>query len=104
MGRIYFRQYYTPLVEEYLRTVVRKRKLNFIPIKWRKFTTNWIEHLSDEDRNFIKFVFHADHYNSYVGVLSYCPQEQFLLKYRRLYDLERQFAIDAGLLTTGGRV
>lgn len=104
MGRIYFRQYYTPLVEEYLRTVVRKRKLNSIPIKWRKFTTNWIERLSDEDRKFIKFVFRADHYNSYVGVLSYSPQEQFLLKYRYLYDLERQFAIDAGLLTTGGCV
>lgn len=104
MGRIYFRQYYTPLVEQYLKTIVRNSKLKTIPVKWRRFTSNWIEQLSEKDKDFVRFVFRADHYNSYVGVLSYCPEEQFLLKYRKLFDLERQFAIDAGLLSTGGRI
>ncbi len=97
MGRIYFRQYYTPVVERYLRAVVCKCSSNFIPISWYEFTANWIKKLADYDREFIEFVFHHDHYNSYVGVSCY-SKEQFSLNFRRLYNLERQYAIDAGLL------
>lgn len=97
MGRIYFRQYYTPLVEEYLRAVVRKRKPNFVPISWYEFTVNWIKALPDCDREFIEFVFHPDYYNSYVGVSCY-SKERFSLNFRRLHNLERRYAIDGGLL------
>lgn len=96
MARLYFRQFYTTTVEHYLRAVVRKYK-NSIPQEWHKFTTYWIERLSDEDKEFIQFVFHADYYNSYAGVSCY-PGNDFLLKHRRLYDLERQYAVDAGFL------
>lgn len=97
MERIYFRQYYTPVVEQYLRAVVRKWKPNSIPSSWYKFTVSWLDFLSKEDKEFIQFVFHPDYYNSYVGVSCY-PYEQFLLNFRRLYNLERRYAIDAGLL------
>lgn len=96
MGRLYFRQFYTYTVEHYLRAVIRKRGKD-IPNEWYKFTTYWIERLSDEDREFIEFVFHPNHFNSYVGV-SCCPNNDFLLNYRRLYELERQYAIDAGFI------
>lgn len=97
MSRIYFRQYYTPLVEEYLRAVVRKWSPKAIPSSWYAFTKTWIEMLPEDDRAFIQFVFHTNYYNSYVGVSCY-PEGQFLLNYRRLYNLERRYAIDGGLL------
>ena len=97
MGRIYFRQYYTPVVERYLRAVVCNWKSNFVPISWYEFTANWIKALPDCDREFIEFVFHPDYYNSYVGVSCY-SKERFSLNFRRLYNLERRYAIDAGLL------
>ena len=96
MAKIYFRQYYTTLVEQYLRAVVRKYH-KAIPSEWHKFTTYWIERLSDKDREFIEFVFRSDHYNSYVGVSCY-PSDDFIINYQWLYELERQYAIDAGFI------
>lgn len=96
MSRIYFRQFYTYTVEYYLRAVIRKCSKD-IPKEWYKFTTHWIIRLSDEDREFIEFVFHPNYFNSYVGVSCY-PNNDFLLNYKKLYELERQYAIDAGLI------
>lgn len=96
MGRIYFRQFYTFTVEHYLRAVIRKHG-NEIPQEWNKFTTYWINRLSDEDREFVEFVFHPNYFNSYVGVSCY-PNDDFLINYRKLYELERQYAIDAGFI------
>ena len=97
MARLYFRQYYTSIVEQYIRAVVRKYRKGAIPHEWYKFTTYWIDKLSDEDKKFIRFVFHKNHYNSYVGVSCY-PENDFLMNHRRLYDLERQFAVAAGFI------
>ena len=98
MARIYFRQYYTTVVEKFLSTVVRcKFRNNHIPEEWHKFTTAWIDMLSESDKGFIYFVFDEKYYNSYAGVSCY-PGDDFLLKHIRLYELERKYAIAAGLL------
>lgn len=97
MSRIYYRRFYTYTVEYYLRAVICKCSQD-IPQEWYKFTVHWISELVDEDREFIEFVFDADYFNSYVGVSCY-PTHDFLLNYRKLYELERQYAIDAGFIT-----
>lgn len=98
MARVYFRQYYTNIVEKFLSTTVRgKTRDKSVTREWYNFTTKWIDTLSDEDKEFIRFVFDEKYYNTYAGVSCY-PGEDFLLKYRRLYNLERKYAIAAGLL------
>lgn len=98
MARFYFKQYYTTVVEKFLATVVRyKFRNSYIPEEWYNFTTAWIDMLSESDKELIYFVFDEKYDNSYAGVSCY-PGNDFLLKYRRLYDLERKYAIAAGLL------
>lgn len=100
MGRIYFRQFYTSFVEYCLRVVVRKWNKMDLTDEWHKFTTYWLDNiLSDEDRSFIRFVFDEKFYNSAEGVVCYEPNEDYEIKRRRLFALEKQFAIDGGLIS-----
>lgn len=98
MGQIKFKMFYTELVEAYLRAVVRNWK-KYLTTEWWEFTTNWIENLSEEDRDFIKFVFSEEYYYSSDGVACYPSDKLYFVKRRWLFSLEKKFAIDAGLIT-----
>jgi len=106
MGRIRFRRFYTDIVEHYLRMAVRHRFVNgTVPQEWHKFTTEWIERLSDEDKEFIRFVFDKSNFNSFEGVSRYHRgieaegNANYELKLDKLMKLEKQFAIEAGFYT-----
>lgn len=112
MSRIYFRQFYTSFVEYCFRVVVRKWNKTNLTDEWHKFTTYWLDNiLSEKDRNFIRFVFDEKFYNSAEGLVCYAPNEDYEIKRRYLFALEKQFAIDGGLIDEqseadrlGGRV
>lgn len=99
MGQIYFRQFYTPLVEHCLRVVIAEKKPFGLRQDWIDFATKWVENLSDSDRNFVTFVFSKEYFNSYEGLSCYEPYESYLLKHRRLFELERDFAVKGGLIS-----
>lgn len=98
MARLYFRQYYTSIVEQYIRAVVRKYRKGAIPQEWHKFTTYWIEKLSDEDKKFIQFVFSYIFRNTDSGLNDFPSSESLTAKRKRLDSLEMKFAIDAELI------
>lgn len=98
MSRIYFRQFYTFTVEYYLRAVIRKYSKD-VPKKWHEFTTNWINRLSDEDREFIEFVFSRMSPTTNYGLADFPSSESFEEKQTRLYKLEQKFAVDAELIS-----
>lgn len=99
MGRIYFRQFYTLFVEYCLKVVVRKWYKHDLTDEWYKFTTYYLDNiLSEEDRNFIRFVFDERFYNTTEGLVCYEPSEDYEIKRRRLFALERNFAIAGGLV------
>lgn len=98
MSRIYFRQFYTFTVEYYLRAVIRKYSKD-VPKKWYKFTTYWINRLSDEDREFIEFVFSRMSPTTNYGLADFPSSESFEEKQTRLYKLEQKFAVDAELIS-----
>lgn len=98
MRRIYFRQFYTSFVEYCLKVVVRKWYKNDLTDEWHKFTAYWLDNnLSEEDRNFIRFVFDERFYTTAEGLVCYEPSEDYEIKRRRLFVLERNFAIAGGL-------
>ena len=98
MARLYFRQYYTSIVEQYIRAVVRKYRKGAIPHEWYKFTTYWIDTLSDEDKKFIQFVFSYIFRNTDSGLNDFPSSESLTAKRKRLDRLEMKFAIDAELI------
>lgn len=99
MGQIKFTQFYTRLVENYLRVVIQyKWKNNFIPQEWHNFTTFWLDQLSEEDKKFIYFVFDKQYENIYEGLGCYPGKEPYQAKREWLYRLERDFAIAGGLI------
>ena len=98
MARLYFRQYYTSIVEQYIRAVVRKYRKGAIPQEWYKFTTHWIEKLSDEDKKFIQFVFSYIFRDTDSGLNDFPSSESLTAKRKRLDRLEMKFAIDADLI------
>ena len=98
MARLYFRQYYTSIVEQYIRAVVRKYRKGAIPQEWYKFTTYWIDILSDEDKKFIQFVFSYIFRDTDSGLNDFPSSESLTAKRKRLDRLEMKFAIDADLI------
>lgn len=98
MPQIKFKYYWTDLVEAWLRAVVRDW-FGFLPNEWYSFTKYWIDTLPDEDREFIKFVFGEEFYYSSDGTACY-PSEtkSHFAKREWLHNLEKKFAIDAGLI------
>lgn len=67
--------------------------------KWYKFTTYWINRLSDEDREFIEFVFSRMSPTTNYGLADFPSSESFEEKQTRLYKLEQKFAVDAELIS-----
>ncbi len=98
MGRIQFKQYYTTLVEHFFRLAVRYPNAQGVrPAKWYKFTTDWINKQSEEDKVFIQSVFDRNNYYTSDGLHRFDNGETFEVKSRMLHRIERQFAIDARL-------
>lgn len=98
MGQIKFKWFYTELVEAFMRAVVRNRK-KYLTTEWWEFTVNWVENLSEEDRDFIQFVFSEEYYYSSDGVACYSSDKKtYFSKREWLFSLEKKFAIDAGLI------
>ena len=98
MGQIYFKQFYTPIVEHCLHVVVSGRNANSLTQDWIDFTTNWLQNLSEKDKDFVTFVFGKDYFNSYEGLSCYHPEEDYHGKHHRLFELELDFAIRGGLV------
>jgi hypothetical protein len=98
MGQIKLKWYYTNLVEHFFRLAVRYSKVSGLtPKKWFDFTKDWINKLSDEDREFIYFVFDYKFYNTAEGLYCYESDECMYSKRERLALIEKRFAIDGGL-------
>lgn len=100
MGQIKFKRYYTELVEHYFRTAVRYKKLDCkgrTPTQWFVFTKSWIDKQSEEDKDFITFVFGKDFFKTVDGLNNFNSDEDMYMKRCRLASLETQFAIDSGL-------
>ena len=107
MGRIKFGYVYSNLVEFYFRSVIRHRQ-DYIPEKWYKFTAVWINQLNQDDRNFITFVFGKQFDSITNGLACYMPKGksadeptscEFEIKRKLLLDLEKQFALDSGIIS-----
>lgn len=99
MGTIRFKYFWTDLVETWLRAVVRNW-YGFLPNEWYSFTKYWIDTLPEEDRKFIQFVFSEEYYYSSDGVACYpSDKKTHFAKREWLHNLEKKFAIDAGLIT-----
>lgn len=93
------RKFYTEVVEHFLRMGVRCDSVEGeVQRKWHKFTTYWIDILSDEDKKFIKFVFSYIFRNTDSGLNDFPSSESLTAKRKRLDRLEMKFAIDAELI------
>ena len=65
MGHIYFRLYYTELVEHYFRMAVCFENVGGdAPASWHRFTRDWITKQSESDQHFIRFIFGKEFFNS----------------------------------------
>lgn len=99
MAQIRFIWYYTQLVEHYLRMAVRYEKVSKdTPQDWFHFTKAWIEMQSKDDKELICFVFGKQFFNTIEGLYCYERETPMYKKRERLAVLERQFAIDGGLI------
>ena len=99
MAQIRFIWYYTQLVEHYLRMAVRYDRVDKnTPRDWFQFTKTWVEMQSNEDKELIYFVFGKQFFNTIEGLYCYERDTPMFKKRERLAVLERQFAIDGGLI------
>ena len=99
MAQIRFIWYYTQLVEHYFRMTVRYEKVNKGPPQdWFHFAKAWIERQSKDDKELIYFVFGKQFFNTIEGPYCYKRDTPMFKKRERLAVLERQFAIDGGLI------
>lgn len=98
MGRILFKQFYTTFVEQCFHVVVRKWAHTGLPRKWYEFSTNWIAGLSEEDKKFIQFVFAYQFRDTNTGLYGFKCADAMPEKRIRLAALEKQFAMDSGLI------
>ena len=100
MRRIKFRQFYTTLCEHYLRMAVRYETVSKASSQyWFALTKEWISSLSEEDKQFINFVFSRQFYNTSEGLYCFKSTDDMELKRMRLAVLEKRFAIYAGLIS-----
>lgn len=99
MGRIKSRWFYTDLVEHYFRMVVRYKTVSKTSSQhWFDITTDWINELSDEDKQFIRFVFDKQFYSTSEGLYCYQSKDDMYVKRIRLAELEKDFALKSGLI------
>lgn len=99
MGSSIPKHIYTNLIELYLRAVIRNWHRNQIPDEWHKFTLAWLYRQTETDRDFLYFVFSEDYFHSVDGVACYPSEsESYFDKCERLHRLEKQYAIDSGLI------
>lgn len=110
MARIKFYRVYTNLVEHYFRLAVRYEYVSKDRAQeWHTFTRTWFDCLTKEDYDFITFVFQSCYLRTDFALYEYVsPGNENLPKTvnydinrSRLYELERKFAIDAGLIGEG---
>lgn len=94
-----FRQHYTELVEHFFRMAVRYAEVRGkAPSEWLAFTQYWIDIQSEKDKQFILFVFDYQFCNTNDGLYQFKCAEAMPEKRSRLAALEKQFAIDSGLI------
>lgn len=99
MGRIKLRWFYTDLVEHYFRMAVRYKTVSKASSQhWFDITTDWINELSDEDKQFIRFVFDKQFYSTSEGLYCYQGMSDMYAKRIRLAELEKDFALVGGLI------
>lgn len=91
-------RYYTNLVEHFLRMGVRYDTINKGSQNWFRFAKDWLNMQSESDRGFIRFVFDCKFFQTIEGLNCYEADTPLLAKRERLAALERQFAIDGGLI------
>ena len=119
MGRIAFKRFYTELVEHYLRMGVRYERVQGDTTKeWFRFTKSWLDSQTEEDKDFLTFIFGRDYHNPVEGMYCYRRTEEeraqraeqwrtkpvycktLMSEYKhKLYELERRFAIDSELIS-----
>lgn len=100
MAQIKTRWFYTELVEHYLRMAVRYKVVSKSSSQqWFDTTKKWIESLSDEDKQFIEFVFNKQFFTTSEGLYCFQEDRDMLTKRRRLGNLEKDFAIKTGLIS-----
>lgn len=100
MGRIYFRTFYTELVEHYLRMVIRYTTVSKGSSQhWFDFAKKWFNDLPDKDREFLEFIFSKDFYNTTEGL--YCYKRGWSMETKRahLAELERNFALKSEIIS-----
>lgn len=117
MGHIFFAQYYMNFVEYCFRAHYHGRPR--LPEKWLYFTDAWFEHLPEKDEEFLAYVFSDRYENSFEGCVDYgrqpykdCPKhlwhrpQENNTSYNRarLFRLEYDFAVAAGITNKTGRV
>lgn len=94
-----FREHYTELVEHFFRMAVRHIEVTKkTPLDWFKFTWNWIDRQSEEDKKFIQFVFAYQFRDTNTGLYGFKCADAMPEKRIRLAALEKQFAMDSGLI------
>lgn len=99
MGRIKTRWFYTELVEHYLRMAVRFETVSRASSQhWFDITKGWINRLSDEDKQFIRFVFDEQFYSTSEGLYCYQGMSDMYAKRIHLAELEKDFALISGLI------
>lgn len=108
MGKIYFKQHYTMLVEHFFRLGVRYEYTSKVtPKSWFLFTKEWIKTQPAEDVDFLNFIFGKEFTNPVEGMYCYkrrpgTGSETAVASIdqmkRRLFELERSFAVAAGLI------
>lgn len=100
MGRIKTRWFYTELVEHYLRMAVRYKTVSKASSQyWFDITKDWIGKLSDKDKQFIRFVFDKRFYSTVEGLQCFDTAKDLYLKRAWLAELEKKFALEAGLIS-----
>ncbi len=101
MEHIKIRWFYTELVEHYLRMAVRYNVVSKASSQeWFDTTKEWIDSLSDNDREFIRFVFDKQFFSTTEGLYCYQRNENMYVKRERLAELEKAFALKSGLIGT----
>lgn len=102
MEQIKSKPFYAELVEHYFRMSVRyptaPSRMEDAKLFWYDFTTFWIEGLSKEDKEFIRFVFKRLFISTDDGLYHYKSDCEMSAKRKRLWELENKFAVDAELI------
>lgn len=93
------RVHYTDVVEHFFRMAVRHETVYLgTSFDWFGFTKDWISKLPGEQREIIEYVF-SDMYLRTMDGLYACKRNVPMYEKRAiLAEIERQFALDSGLI------